>query len=133
LAGFGALFRECELRDSGEILCASWPDGTPTAMIYVVWGQGTMYYLLSTRAADAGDNGSINLLIWAAIKRAHSRGLVLDLDGVISSGTARFLSGFGGQLETRLIARRSRFIYGALQYGKRQFIGGQADQTTAFT
>lgn len=90
---FGTLFDESRKRDSGEILSANWPDGTPTAMVYLVWGHGTMYYLLSTRAADAGDNGSVNLLIWSAIKRAHSRSLVFDLDGVSSSGTARFLSG----------------------------------------
>ena len=132
-SAFETLFRECRLRDCGAILSASWPDGTPTAMIYLVWGHGTMYYLLSTRAKDAGDNGSVNLLLWAAIKRAHHLGLELDLDGVISSGTARFLSGFGGRLETRLIARRTRFTYAALQYAKRQLIGGQADETVAFT
>ncbi len=57
-APFGAVLTESQIRDSGEILCASWPDGTPTAMVFLVWGHGTMYYLLSTRASDAGDNGS---------------------------------------------------------------------------
>ena len=130
---FGDVFGESHLRDSGEILSARWPDGTPTAMAYLVWGHGTMYYLLSTRAADAGDNGSVNLLIWSAIRRAHERGLTFDLDGVSSGGTARFLSGFGGRLEMRLIARRSRFMYGAMEYAKRRLIGGQAKDTRAFT
>jgi CelD/BcsL family acetyltransferase involved in cellulose biosynthesis len=132
-ASFGAVYRESRARDSGEILCATWPGGAPTAMVFLVWGHGSMYYLLSSRASDAGDNGSINLLIWAAIKRAHERHIVLDLDGVSSSGTARFLSGFGGHLEMRLIARRSRFIYSALQYAKRRLVAGQADETAAFT
>jgi hypothetical protein len=130
---FGALFRESRMRDCGEILCARWPDGTPTAMVFLVWGHGTMYYLLSTRASDAGDNGSVNLLLWTAVQRAHSRGLVLDLDGVSSSGTARFLSRFGGSLEMRLIVRRSGFLYAAMQASKRRLIGGKADETTAFT
>jgi hypothetical protein len=130
---FGAVFRECGMRNCGEILSAAWPDGTPTAMVYLVWGHGVMYYLLSTRASDAGDTGSVNLLIWTAIQRAHSRGLVLDLDGVSTSGTARFLSRFGGRPEMRLIAQRSRFIYAALQGTKRQLIGGQANETRAFT
>jgi hypothetical protein len=47
-------------------------------------------------------------------------GLVLDLDGVYSSGTARFLSNFGGDIKTRLLIRRSGISYGALQYLKRQ-------------
>lgn len=130
---FETLFHECRTRDCGEILSAIRPDGTPTAMIYVVWGHGTMYYLLSSRAADADDNGSINLLIWSAIKRANERGLLLDLDGVISSGTARFLSGFGGRLNVRWIARRARLPYAMLQFAKRRIIGGVADETLAFT
>jgi hypothetical protein len=102
-------------------------------MVFLIWGHGRMYYLLSTRAADAGDNGSINLLIWNAILRAHSRGLVMDLDGVSTRGTARFLSGFGGRLEMRMIAQRSRTAYAVLQGTKRWLIGGQADETRAFT
>jgi hypothetical protein len=132
-SSFGGLFRECRTRDCGEIIRASWPDGTPTAMIFLVWDRSTMYYLLSTRAADAGDNGSVNLLIWNAILRAHNRGLILDLDGVISSGTARFLSGFGGRPEIRVIAQRSSLMYSILRYGKRQIIGGKATETTLFT
>jgi hypothetical protein len=130
---FETLFHECRSRDSGEILSATRPDGTPTAMIYIAWGHGTMYYLLSTRTADPDDSGSINLLIWAAIKRASERWLLLDLDGVISSGTARFLSGFGGRMKARWIARRASFAYATLQYAKRRVIGGVADETLAFT
>jgi Acetyltransferase (GNAT) domain len=104
---FETLFHECRSRDSGEVLSATRPDGTATAMIYIVWGHGTMYYLLSTRAGDPDDNGSVNLLIWAAIKRASERRLLLDLDGVTSSGTARFLSSFGGHVKARWIARRA--------------------------
>ena len=130
---FETLFHECRSRDCGEILSAIRPDGTPTAMIYIVWGHGTMYYLLSSRAADWDDNGSINLLIWSAIKRANERGLLLDLDGVISSGTARFLSSFGGHLKARWVARRARLPYKMAQFAKRHVIGGAADETLAFT
>lgn len=130
---FPALFAATSLRDCGVILSANWPNGEPTAMAFIVWGRGTMYYLLSTRAADPGDNGSVNLLIWSAIKKAHSEGLVFDLDGVSSSGTARFLSGFGGHLEMRLIAQYSGSLYTALRGAKRLFVGGRADETLDFT
>ncbi len=130
---FPAAFAACQTRDSGEILGARWPDGKPAAMVFLIWGHDTMYYLLSTRANDAGDNGSVNLLIWAAIKRAHDRGLIFDLDGVSTSGIARFLSGFGGRLQTRTIVRRSSLVYGALQYAKRRLVGGKADDTVNFT
>jgi Acetyltransferase (GNAT) domain len=132
-ASFPTVFRESRLRQCGEILSANWPDGTPTAMVYIVWGHGTMYYLLSTRASDPGDNGSVNLLIWSAIKRAHSLGLVFDLDGVSTSGTARFLSGFGGRLEMRLIAQHSGLIYRALRGARRRFVSDLLAETRSFT
>ena len=99
-------------------------------MVYLVWGHDTMYYLLSTRAADKADNGSVNFLIWSAIKRASEMGLNFDLDGVYSSGTARFLSGFGGEIEARLAVRRSQFPFSALQLVKRRYT---RDETHFYT
>jgi hypothetical protein len=64
------------------------------------------------------------------MKRAHDLGLVLDLDGVYSSGTAKFLSNFGGDIKTRLLVRRSAASYGALQYLKRQIA---PDESQFFT
>ena len=130
---FTEIFRQASARDCGEILSASWPDGRPVAMTFLVWGHGKMYYLLSTRADDDNDNGSMNLLIWSAMRRAHSRGLTFDLDGVSTSGTARFLSGFGGVPKLRLIVRRARLSYDLLQHAKRRLLGSSASETTAFT
>jgi hypothetical protein len=130
---FPELFLQARARDSGEILSARWPDGRPAAMVYLVWGHGRMYYLLSTRAKDAGDNGSINLLIWSAVKRAHHRRLQFDLDGVSTSGTARFLSGFSGTPKLRMIVRRTGFAYSAMQFAKRQLLGAPVRDTSSFT
>jgi hypothetical protein len=74
-----------------------------------------MYYLLSTRATDVADNGAVNLLIWSAMIRAHELGLFFDLDGVTTSGTARFLSGFGGNIKTRLVITTGRPIYNVVE------------------
>jgi hypothetical protein len=90
------------------------------ALVYLVWSRTTMYYLLSTRRPDSGDGGSINMLLWSAVKFANERGLIFDLDGVYSSGAARFLSGFGGRIKARLCVRRSGPVYGALQYVKQR-------------
>jgi CheY-like chemotaxis protein len=127
---FPALFSECHSRGCGEILAAFSSDGSPVAMTYLVWSDSTMYYLLSTRARDKGDNGSVNLLLWSAMKQAGQLGLTFDLDGVSTSGTARFLSGFGGEIKTRLVIQRSRMLYGVLQSLKRQF---SQDETPFFT
>ncbi len=130
---FPAMFSAAQERRCAEILCANWPDGKPAAMVVLVWGCGRMYYLMSTRAGDKGDNGSINLLIWEGVKRAHERGLSFDLDGVSTSGTSRFMSGFGGRFAMRLIVQRTSPIYGALRNAKRFLGQGRANDTTAFT
>jgi hypothetical protein len=130
-SSFPALFSECRDRTCGEIIGAFAPDGSPVAMAYLVWGHGTMYYLLSTRIPNnAGDNGSVNLLLWTAVKRAHQYGLVFDLDGVYSSGNARFLATFGGQMKTRFVLRRSQMAYRAMQCLKARFF---KDDTHNFT
>lgn len=118
---FPALFSECRARESGIILGAFDQDGAPIAMTFLVWGHGTMYYLLSMRCFEGADYGSVSLLLWSAIKEANKIGQVLDLDGVYSSGTARFLSNFGGRIKTRLTIRRSRMPLSALQYLKRHY------------
>ena len=130
---FPGIFSACRDRDRGEILVANWPTGKPAAMAFFVWGDETMYYLLSTRANDVGDNGSVSLLIWSAIKHANERRLMFDFDGVSTSGIARFFSGFGGQPEVRTIVERSSFTYHALRCAKRRLIGGEAEDTIPFT
>jgi hypothetical protein len=129
---FPSIFSACQDRDRGEILSASWPTGKRAAMAFFVWGRETMYYLLSTRANDVSDNGSVSLLIWSAIKRANERRLILDFDGVSTSGIARFFSGFGGQPEVRTIVERSSFTYHAVRCARRRLIGGHED-TIPFT
>ncbi len=127
---FPALFAESRAHESGAILGAFDHAGAPVAMTYLVWGRGIMYYLLSTRSVHSADSGAVSLLIWHAIRQAHDLGLVLDLDGVYSSGTARFLSNFGGNIKTRLFVRRARLHYGALLYLKRHFA---PDESQFFT
>jgi hypothetical protein len=127
---FPTLFSECRVRTSGEILTATASDGSPTAMVFLVWGPTTMYYLMSTRDPRPGDQGSVSLLLWTAIQRAHQRNLVLDLDGVYSPGTAKFLTGFGGDLCMRLVVTRSSAIYNALAYIRRKVVS--QDETYNF-
>jgi len=130
LKDFPGLLSESRARKCGVILGAFDHDGTPVAMTYLAWGHGIMYYLLSTRSFRLHEFGSVALLIWSAMKHANEIGLILDLDGVYSTGTARFLGGFGGKMKTRLIIRRSRMPYLALQYLKQQYT---QDESRYFT
>lgn len=127
---FTSLFFECVARKCGVILAACFPNGEPAAMTFLVWGRETMYYLLSTRAGLRNDSGSTNLLIWSAMKEANKLGVKFDLDGVSTAGTARFLSGFSGQIKTRLIITKSRPIYRVLR-GLKSVI--KTDVTANFT
>ena len=119
-SGFPRLFEETQARSCGLLLSAVTDRGTPAAMAFLVWGHGVMYYLLSTRAPELDENGAVSLLIWTAMKRAHQLNVRFDLDGVYSSGSARFLIGFGGRIGLRLIAVRTQKSYRTLQAMKRQ-------------
>jgi hypothetical protein len=129
---FPAVFRASQAKNCGEVICARWPDGRAAAMVFLLWSKHRMYYLLSTRSVDPNDNGSISFLIWSAMQRAHSLGLKFDLDGVSTAGIARFLLGFGGQVQIRTIVERTTLTYRALRLAKRTLLGGDADQTIPF-
>jgi lipid II:glycine glycyltransferase (peptidoglycan interpeptide bridge formation enzyme) len=126
---FPVLFSECLARNRGEILAAVQPDGVPAAMTFLVWDDQSMYYLMSTRDTDVRDSGSVNLLIWSAMKRAHERGLLFDLDGVSTAGTARFLSGFGGTIKTRIVVTKGQPLYNLVQGVKMMLRGGRPVQS----
>jgi lipid II:glycine glycyltransferase (peptidoglycan interpeptide bridge formation enzyme) len=111
-------------------LAAVQPDGVPVAMTFLVWDDRKMYYLMSTRDTTVRDNGSANLLVWSAMKRAHELGLLFDLDGVSTEGMARFLSGFGGVIKTRLIITKGRRLYNAVQCVKTLLRGGRPPGST---
>lgn len=119
LGRFADLYSQCRARACGEVLAAMDESGAPAAMIFVVWDRRTMYYLLSVRAPDRPDKGAVNLLIWSAMQKAHRLGLSFDLDGVSTSGNARFLSHFGGELRTRMVVTSSRPLFSTLQHFKR--------------
>lgn len=112
---FPVLFSECQARNCGLVLAAMQPGGVPVAMTFIVWDSDTMYYLLTTRAPNEKDNGSVSLLIWSAMQRAHDLGLTFDLDGVTTAGTARFLSGFGGAPRIRHVVTGGGSLYNIVE------------------
>ena len=112
---FFVLFSECRARNCGLVLAAMKPGGVPVAMTFIVWDSDMMYYLLTTREPNEKDNGSVSLLIWSAMRRAHDLALTFDLDGVTTPGTARFLSGFGGVPTTRQVITGGRPLYKLVQ------------------
>ena len=106
MARFPLLYAACRQRDCGEIFSVRTTAGTLAAAIFVVWGHGVMYYLLTTRSRDTQDYGLVSLLILRAMQEANRRGVVLDLDGIASQAIFHFLSGFGGAIRTRTVVQK---------------------------
>jgi hypothetical protein len=104
-ATIGRLFIEARKHRQGKILAARRPDGSIAAAIFYVWDSRVTYYLMSTRANDAG-NGAVSLLIWKAICESSSHERMFDFDGIGAHGATHFFSGFGGRVATRFVASK---------------------------
>ena len=96
-------------RGQARILAAEAADGTPMAAILYVWDSHAAYYLMTTRRPDA-HNGAVSLLLWDAMQDVAGRGLVFDFEGVVTSGSSLFFTGFGGAVSPRYVV--SRFSFG---------------------
>ncbi len=92
-------------RHQGRALAVKAPCGELAAAIFYVWDARSAYYLLSTRAPTAS-NGAVSLLLWEAMQDIAARGLIFDFDGVASSGSAMFFTGFGGRVTPRYVVSR---------------------------
>jgi hypothetical protein len=103
-----------------EIHSAAGTDGQLWASVATVYDDHAMYYLLTTQSGAAKDGGSVALLIWRAIKSAVEKGLVFDFDGFGDSGSAVFLSQFGGTLCPRLrVSKMPKMLQSILHLGPR--------------
>ena len=107
------------LQRRGRILTARDETGAPVAAIFYVWDATAAYYMLSSRCRDA-DNGAVALLLWEAVRDAAGRGLVFDMDGSGTVGSALFYAGFGGVIRPRYIVSRSSIRHGLT----RRLVGG---------
>jgi hypothetical protein len=102
------LVRACQSaieRGQGRILAATNAEGVVVAAIFYIWDGEAAYYLLSTRRQNAG-NGAVSLLLWQAICEVSGRGLIFDFEGVVTSGSAFFFNGFGGEVAPRYVVSR---------------------------
>jgi hypothetical protein len=93
----------------GRVIGARTAGGQIAAAIFYIWDARSAYYLLSTRKREA-TNGAVSLLIWHAMQDIAARGLIFDFEGVSTSGSALFFTGFGGLVAPRYVV--SRFSLG---------------------
>ena len=108
-----SVIEECIRRRQGRIRVALDNHGGYNSAIFTVWDRKTHYYLMSTRASDAG-NGATSMLLWDAIKSAAENNLVFDFDGARHGADARFFAGFGGVFRPRYWVWRSSPMHRAV-------------------
>jgi hypothetical protein len=108
------LLAEVVHRKAGTLLGAYAENGSLAAVAALVWDNRAVYYLLSSRQADA-HSGAISLLIWNGMRIARERNLIFDFDGISTAGILEFLAGFGGHLVQRFEVERMRTDYGVLR------------------
>ena len=92
-------------RGQGRILAAEDASGQAVAAIFYVWDTQAAYYMLSTRRPGSA-NGAVSLLLWHAMQEVAAGGLIFDFEGVTTSGSALFFTGFGGVVVPRYVVSR---------------------------
>jgi Acetyltransferase (GNAT) domain len=97
---------QCLIRECGRVYAAWDKTDDLVAAIWCVWDSASVYYLMTSRSADAHD-GAVSLLLWQAIKEANHRGLTFDFDGFSNNESVAFFAGFGGRLAPRYKATRT--------------------------
>lgn len=105
----------------GRLLGATSEAGVLLGAVFIIWDQDAAYYRLSTRSSEA-DNGVISLLLWHAIRDAAGRGIVFDFDGIGTSGSRLFFTGFGGRVAPRFKTTKHSTAYRAART-LRRFVG----------
>jgi hypothetical protein len=99
------IIESCLARERGRILAAISRKGDLAAANFCAWDARSAYYVMATRADNAG-NGAGSLLLWKAITEAASRNLVFDMAGLASEGGILFYAGFGAEVRPRYVAER---------------------------
>ncbi|MBK0392814.1 GNAT family N-acetyltransferase [Ramlibacter algicola] len=98
-------------RGQAVIRAARCESGALAAAVFFLRDQARLWYFLSTRAPDKSGNGGVSLLVWDGIQAAATSGLTFDLDGIASSGAARFYAGFGADIRPRYAIHRQHPAY----------------------
>jgi lipid II:glycine glycyltransferase (peptidoglycan interpeptide bridge formation enzyme) len=87
----------CSARGVRRILLAEGADGTPHAVVYLVWDADSAYSLMSGNDPRLRSSGAISLLRWEAIKFARQVTRRFDFEGSMLQPVERFFRAFGGR------------------------------------
>jgi len=91
------LDQACAERGCRTMLLARDAEGREHAGAYVVWHEGTAYYLIGCADPDLRNSGAGSLVVWTAIKTAAQHVQRFDFEGSMIEPIERFFRGFGGR------------------------------------
>jgi len=102
----------CCNRSCRKILMAYDSEKNIHAVIYVIWDNNTMYYLMSGGNPQYRNSGANSLLVWEAIQLASKMKLVFDFEGSTIEPIERVFRAFGAKQTPyfRIIKFRNKFI-----------------------
>ena len=101
------ILAEASRRGQARVIAARRRDtGEFDAAVACLWDSASCYYWMTTRrpainGATVPHQGAIKLLMHAAIKHAHAKGLTFDFDGVATDKIANLYAGMGGTKSVR--------------------------------
>jgi lipid II:glycine glycyltransferase (peptidoglycan interpeptide bridge formation enzyme) len=96
----------CNARDARRMFLAEDADGTPHAVVYLVWDRASAYYLMGGTDPLLRTSGAMSLLMWEAIKYASQVTGRFDFEGSMLQPVERFFRAFGArQIQYARLAR----------------------------
>lgn len=93
---FERLYRECERRGCGQLLCMRAPDGRVASVVFEVWDERSMYSLVGGSVPELQSLDTYHALRWEAMKLAHEKGLMFDFEGSVIKRISRSVREYGG-------------------------------------
>lgn len=87
--------KECSDRESRKIFFARDENKIIHAAIYIVWYNGTAYYLMGGGDPDLRNSGATSLAMWEAIKFSKTVAKCFDFEGSMIEPIENFFKAFG--------------------------------------
>jgi hypothetical protein len=98
-------------RGSGVIYAAYSRTNNLCAAAFIIFNQNRAYYLNAYSTDEGRDNRAMYAIVNELVKEFSGSGTVIDFEGSIIEGVARFYEGFGAQVEHYYFLGSNRFPF----------------------
>ncbi len=97
----------CRVHAGRRIVAARDRSGTVHAAVYVVWHNGTAYYLMGGSEPSLRSSGASSLAMWEAIKFSAGVAARFDFEGSVMEPIEHAFRGLGGRQTPYAVIRKS--------------------------